>query len=347
MHAPEQSARPAPFLLTRPGRREALWLAAVLALLACLPVLAAVRPQMTDYPSHLARYYIMLDAGRSEWLARYYSFKWSWSGNLGVDLLMWPMARLFGLELAGRIIAATIPPLCGLAMIAVEWTLRRRIGLGTLLALTTIWSPALLMGLLNFSLSLALALFAFAGWVRLEQWRWRGLVFLPIGLLVWLCHLAGWGVLGVLVLCYELHKRRSLAAFLATWPLGLPALDLLTGGGPPGILSYGANVAHYKLVIWSMAVRDQSYWLDIGTLGLLVLAMVVAALFRRIDWRLGWAALAFAALSLALPRHLGGGDYTDFRLIAVALTIGCTRSTGHRRASCCGWFLRSILDAWL
>lgn len=323
MHASEQIARRPPFLLARPGRREGLWLAAALALLACLPVLAAVRPQMTDYPSHLARYYIMLDAGRSEWLARYYSFKWSWSGNLGVDLLMWPMARVFGLEMAGRIIAAVIPPLCGLAMIAVEWTLRRRIGVGTLLALVTVWSPALLMGLLNFSLSLTLALFAFAGWVRLEQWRWRALLFLPVGVLVWLCHLAGWGVLGVLVLGYELHQRRSFAAFVAPWPLGLPALDLLTGGGPPGMLSYGANVALYKTTIWSMALRDQSWWLDVGSLAFLVLAMVVAALFRRIDWRLGLAALAFAALSLALPRHLGGGDYTDFRLIAVALTIGC------------------------
>ena len=323
MHAPKQTVRRAPFLLTTAGRREALWLAAVLVLLACLPVLSAVRPQMTDYPSHLARYYIMLDAGRGEWLAKYYSFKWSWSGNLGVDLLMWPMARLFGLETAGRIIAAAIPPLCGAAMMAVEWTLRRRIGVGTLLALVTVWSPALLMGLLNFSLSLALALFAFAGWVRLEQWRWRPLLFLPVGMLVWVCHLAGWGVLGVLVLGYELHKRRSLAAFIAPWPLGLPALDLLTGGGPPGMLSYGTYVANYKLTIWSMALRDQSYWLDIGTLASLVLAMVVAALFRRIDWRLGLAALAFAVLSLALPRHLGGGDYTDFRLIAVALTTGC------------------------
>ena len=28
-------------------------------------------------------------------------------------------------------------------------------------------------------------------------------------------------------------------------------------------------------------------------------------------------------LSLVLPRHLGGGDYTDYRLIAVALSAGC------------------------
>jgi hypothetical protein len=323
MHASEQTERQVPFLMARPGRREGLWLAVLLALLACLPVLVVVRPQMTDYPSHLARYYIMLDAGRSAWLEQYYTFKWSWSGNLGVDLLIWPMARLFGLELAGKIVAALVPVLCGLAMAAVEWTLRRRIGLGTLLAFVTIWSPALLMGLLNFSLSLACALFAFAGWVRLEHWRWRWLLFLPVGVLVWLCHLAGWGVLGVLVLVYELHQRRSLTALITPWPLALPALDLLTGGGPPGMLWYGDNVANYKWAIWKMALRDQSKWFDVGTLLFLVLAILAAALLRRIDWRLGFAALAFALLSLALPRHLGGGDYTDYRLIAVALMTGC------------------------
>ncbi len=314
---------PRRFLLAPAGRREGLWLAIALALLACLPVLLAARPQMTDYPSHLARYYIMLDGGQSAWLARYYDFKWSWSGNLGVDLLIWPTAKLFGLEPATRIITAIIPPLTGLAMISVEWTLRRRIGVGTMLALVTIWSPALIIGLLNFSLALALALFAFAGWVRLEGWRWRWLLFLPIGVLVWLCHLAGWGVLGVLVFGYEWHRRRGFGALLAPWPLALPVLDLLTGGGPPGMLSYGHNVANFKLSIWFMALRDQSWWLDIDSLGILLAACAAAAVFRRFDGRLGWAAVIFALLSLALPRHLGGGDYTDYRLIAVALSAGC------------------------
>ena len=310
-------------LLAPPGRREALWLALALAVLACLPVLLAARPQMTDYPSHLARYYIMLDGGESAWLKRYYDFKWSWSGNLGVDLLIIPLAKLIGLEPAGKLIAAIVPPLTGLAMITVEWTLRRRIGVGTMLAFATIWSPALIIGLLNFSLALALALFAFAGWVRLEGWRWRWLLFLPVGVVVWLCHLAGWGVLGVLVFGYEWHRKRGLGAFLAPWPLVLPALDLLAGGGPAGMLQYGQNVAQFKLSIWFMALRDQSWWLDIDSLGLLLAACIAAAVFRRFDGRLGWAAVLFALLSLALPRHLGGGDYTDYRLIAVALTAGC------------------------
>ena len=311
-------------LLAQPTRREALWLAIGLALLSCLPVLVAARPQMTDYPSHLARYYIMLDQGHSAWLARYYAFNWRWTGNLGVDLLIWPSAKLFGLEVAARIITGIVPVLTGLAMISVEWTLRRRIGVGTMLALVTIWSPALIIGLLNFSLAFALALFAFAGWVRLEGWRWRWLLFIPIGGLVWLCHLAGWGVLGVLVLGYEWHRRAGLRALLAPWPLAFPALGFLGGGGTPaGLLAYGQNIANYKMSIWFMALRDQSWWVDIDSLGFLLVACAIAATLRRFDGRLGWAAVTFALLSLALPRHLGGGDYTDYRLIAVALSAGC------------------------
>lgn len=315
-------------LLTRlrapAGRREALWLAAALALLSCLPVALVALPQMTDYPSHVARYHVMLDHGASAWLREYYSFTWRWSGNLGADLLIIPLAKLVGLEQAARLIAGIIPPLTGLAMIAVEWTLRRRIGVGTMLAFATIWSPALVIGFLNFSLSFALALLAFALWVRLADRKWRWLVFVPIGWLVWLCHLAGWGVLGVLVFGYEWSRQRSIRAILAPWPLAFPALTFLAGAGASsGPLPWGPNVLHFKKLIWSMALRDRDWWLDSASLWLILAAIAIAAMTRRIDWRLGWAALMFAVLSLALPRHLGGGDYTDYRLIAVALSVGC------------------------
>ncbi len=312
------------WLLAPAGPREALWLAAALALLSCLPVLVAAMPQMSDFPSHLARYHVMLDGGASAWLRRYYSFTWRWSGNLGADLLIWPLAKLFGLETAAKLIAGIIAPLTGLAMIAVEWTLRRRIGVGTMLAFATIWSPALVIGFLNFSLAFAFALLAFALWVRLERWRWRWALFVPIGWLVWLCHLAGWGVLGILVFGYEWHRQRSLWAFVAPWPLIFPAITFLAGGeGPLGLFEYGPNVANFKLSIWFMALRDRDWTLDSYSLGILLAAFALAAAARRWDGRLAWAAVLFAVLSLALPRHLGGGDYTDYRLIAVALSAGC------------------------
>ncbi|MCW1427654.1 hypothetical protein [Novosphingobium sp. JCM 18896] len=309
--------------LARVSSREGLFLALFLALLSAMPFIIAAHPQLTDYPSHLARYGIMIDGGRDPFLARYYDFHWQLTGNLGVDLLIWPLAKLIGLEPAGRVIGMIIPPLTALGLIAVEWVLRRRIGIATLMALTFIWSPAMVLGFYNFCLSLALLLLSFALWVRLDDWPKRWLVFIPIGLAMWLCHASGWGVLGVLVFGYEFHKRKSLHAVLATWPLAFPLIPMLLSGGAKGALSYGSGVGIFKLAIWIQAMRDQSFTLDIVTLALALLVLLAAGLARKIDGRLGWATLILLILTFAMPRHFGGGDYADYRLIAVSLMIGC------------------------
>src|SRR5690606_29167748 len=120
--------------------------------------------------------------------------------------------------------------------------------------------PAMGMGFYNFCLALALALFAFALWVRLERKSWRPALFVPIGLGVWLCHASGWGVLGVLVFGYEWHRRKSWRALLATWPLAFPAFPMLLDGAAAGGLSYGPYVLLYKWQIWLRAMRDQVMW---------------------------------------------------------------------------------------
>lgn len=309
--------------LARVSPREGLLLALFLAVLSAMPFIVAATPQLTDYPSHLARYHVMLDQGRDAFLARYYEFHWQLTGNLGADLLIWPLARLIGLETAGRVIGLVIPPLTGLGIVAVEWVLRRRIGIGALLAFALIWSPAMGMGFYNFCLALALALFAFALWVRAEDRPRRWALFIPIGLATWLCHAAGWGVLGVLVFGYEWHKRKGVGAALKTWPLALPLIPMLLSGGAKGGLSYGPAVGTFKLAIWLQGMRDQNFWLDIGTVAFVLLVLLAAAICRKIDGRLGWAALILLVLTFAMPRHFGGGDYADYRLIAVALMIGC------------------------
>ncbi len=301
--------------------RVVLWSAIVLALAACLPYLFAVEPQLTDYASHLARYHVMFEAGQNPVIDGYYLFHWIITGNLGADLLMVPLGQLLGVERAAWLIGFTLPPLTGLAVITVEWTLRRRIGVGSLLALVTVWSPAMILGFFNFCLALALALFAFALWVRLETWRWRPVVFIPIGLAIWICHLAAWGVLGVLVFGYEWSRNKSWRAFIAPWPLFAPFLLFFVTSGNPG-LQYGERPFAYKTGIWFKALRDQSKWLDVTALFVLLSVIWAALRARRIDGRLGWAALMLFALTLIVPRHLGGGDYADYRLIAVALMIG-------------------------
>ena len=310
-------------MTSEPTPREGLLLAIALALLACLPVVVARLPQMGDYPAHLARFHVMLDAGTSPFLSQYYGFDWKWTGNLGTDLLIYPLARLIGLESAGRLIVGLIPVLTALSLVCVEWTLRKRVGVGALLGLAFTWSPALLLGFLNFQLSFALALFAFALWVRLEGQRWRPAVFLPIGLIVWLCHVSGWGILGVLVFGYEWSRDKSWRAFVAPWPLLAPVLPLLFGGGTKGLFTYGPYPLLFKKAIWIKAMRDQVQWLDVLTPVIAGLAFGIALICRKIDGRLGWAALALCALSWLMPRHIVGGDYADYRLIAAGLTLAC------------------------
>ena len=308
--------------------RVTFWCAIVLALFSCLPVLVARYPQMSDYPAHLARYHVMLDAGRSADLARYYGFVWQWTGNLGVDILIRPFAAIFGLEAGGRIIVALIAVLTGLGIIAVDVALRGRVTIASFLAFTFIWAPMLLIGLINFALGQAVALWAFAGWVRCDGRRWGWALFLPVGLVVWLCHLSAWGVLGVMVLGYEWQRRKSWRAALACWPLALPLIPLLlghwlTGAGTSGDFSYGDNVWGFKRAIWLSAMRDSNFTLDLHSLQLVGLVLAVALLARRIDGRLGWGAGLMMVLSFAMPRHISGGDFADYRMITAGLLVGC------------------------
>jgi len=309
-------------------RREAdrdwgLWVGIVLSLLAALPVMVAWAPQMTDYPSHLAGFKVMLDHGQDPFLTRYYSHHWEWTGNLGAELLMVPLAPLMGLEAAGRFIVWLIPVLTGLSILAVARTVRGRVGVGPILAFVAIWSPSLLMGFLNYSLSLALALFAFAGWVKLEGWRWRPLVFIPVGFIVWLCHVSGWGILGVLVFGYEWQRRKDWTAFLAPWPLIFPLFPMLVGAGSNDKISYGRHALEYKWMILYKGLRSKIEWFDIATIAGVAALLTAAAVTRRLDGKLAWAALLLLVLTMAVPRHIFGGDYADYRLTAAAVLVAC------------------------
>ncbi|MDE2435506.1 MAG: hypothetical protein KGM49_04505 [Sphingomonadales bacterium] len=321
----KRRATPVAWLKAEPTPRESLALGLLLTLIATLPVLVATYPQMVDYPAHLARFHVMLTREHSPFLQQYYGFKWRWMGNLGADLLIQPLTHWFPLETSGRIIAGLIPLITGLGILAVEWVLRRRIGVGAMLAMAFIWSPALLLGFLNFGLSLAAALFAFAAWVLLEGKRWRAAVMIPAGFLVWVCHVSGWGALGLMVLGYEWNRDKSWRAFLAPWPLAFPVLALLFGAGTKGLASYGygESVPLYKWAIWKQAMRDSVEWFDYASLIFILGLLGVSAWLRRIDPRLGWSALLLLLSSFALPRHIFAGDLVDARMVSTGLMIGC------------------------
>ncbi|MFN5245002.1 MAG: hypothetical protein ACK5B7_11300, partial [Novosphingobium sp.] len=75
--------------------------------------------------------------------------------------------------------------------------------------------------------------------------------------------------------------------------------------------------------IWKQAMRDGIVWLDHASLLLVAAVLAGSLLLRRIDGRLGWAAAILLIGSIAMPRHIFGGDLADARMIYSGLLVGC------------------------
>lgn len=288
-----------------------------LAVLSSAPFWVTSYPYLIDYPSHLARFHVMLADDPA--LAANYGFHWQLIGNLGTDLLMVPLGALLGIDNAAFLIAALIAPLTVLAIFDVSRSLGRPIGAGALLALPLVYAQPFLLGFLNYSLGLALALFAFAAWIRCEGRK--HLPFFLIAWLIWLCHMAAWANLVVMCGGYELSRTRKPAELVKRlWPLAFPAIMLVHSSSRyvPQPTSQWAD----KLRIWVGVLGYRNFALDVFILAVLISTLLMAARSKlHFDPRVGIPALLFAILTLIVPSRLGGGDLADLRLVPVALIL--------------------------
>ena len=226
----------------RPAGHRPWWetrgFVAAMILLAFVPLLYPPVPPLVDLLGHMGRYRVELDLATSPELQRYFDFRWQPIGNLGVDLLILPLAKLFGLELAVKLIALAIPPLTVAGLLWVAREVHHRLPPTAALALPFAFSHPFLFGFLNFTLSMALALLAFGLWLRLARLnrdRLRLLLFVPISFVVFICHTFGWGTLGLL--CFSAEAVRQHDRGIGWFKAGLKAaLHALALAGPALIM---------------------------------------------------------------------------------------------------------------
>src|SRR5438067_7396867 len=193
------------------------WGVAALALACAAPLLWPSSPPLVDLPGHMAAYKVELDLAHSPALQRYYSLHWALIGNLGLNLLVIPLSKPFGLELAVKLVMLCVPPLTAAGFL---WTAREvhgRVPASALFALPFAYAYPFTFGFANFVLSMALCFLAFALWLRLGRLgrtRLRAILFLPLAIVVWLAHTFGWGVLGILAFSAETVRARDRGARL-------------------------------------------------------------------------------------------------------------------------------------
>ena len=308
-----------------------------LVLLTALPLLWPANAPLIDLPGHMARYRVELGIHSSPALARYYQFDWALMGNLGVDLLVVPLAPLLGLELAVKLIVLSIPVMTAAGLLLIAREEHGVLPPTAAFALPLAYGFPFQFGFVNFALSMALALVAFGLWLRLgrlERYWTRVALFIPIGAVVWLAHGFGWGVLGLLVFASEMVRERAtdhrfvpsaFRAAITSLPLAPPLLLMVLwrSGNVAGVTGDWFNWT--SKLIWLLSVlRDRWLIFDIASV-IVLLILIVAGFARRgglaMNWTLRISALMLFMAFLLLPRILLGSAYADMRLVSYILAI--------------------------
>src|SRR5688572_22094501 len=262
---------------------------AALILLSMVPLLYPSIPPLVDLIGHMGRYRVELDLANSPSLQQYYDFRWAAIGNLGVDILVIPMSKLFGLELAVKLIVLAIPPMTVAGFLWVAREVHGRLPPTALFALPFAYSHPFMYGFANYSLSIALAFLAFGLWLRLarlDRLKLRAILFVPISLIVFFAHTFGWGVLGLLCFSAEAVRQHDrgigwlkagLKAALHASVMALPVLIMLAWrseahGGRTGLWF----VARMKMDWILAALRDRWKPFDVASLIVCLVVLVEA-----------------------------------------------------------------------
>ncbi len=317
---------------------KASWLqswagAALLVLFTTLPVLILRTPPMIDVLGHTGRYALQTGLQDDPWLQQFFHFRWQVIGNLGADLIVEALHPLLGFTATVKLALALVPILAGSAILLLSNMIHARVTAFAVLALPLIYALPFTWGFLNFSLAMALALLAFALWLRVGPGTVRALLFVPIGLAVWLCHTFGWAFLGILctgeTLARQWSARRSLQSVVVNtirdeWPLLAPLLPMLlwrsgaTGSGIDGWFDIAQKVS------WLLSMqRFNFHQFDILCALSLVLAAVAGFVLPQVlvDRRLGWGAAIALAAFLLLPGQVFGSVFADMRLAPYVLIV--------------------------
>lgn len=315
---------------------EARWLWLALALLSAVPFMVTSLPPLGDLYSHIGRYHVMLEHGRSPFLDRYYAFEWRLLPNLAQDLLVVPLGHWLGAERGALVLSALVPPLLILGIRQLSIAVHGRVQPHALFALPFALSYTFLYGFMNYHTGLVLVVWSMAAWYRVRErpLPLRAGIFAVLSLATWVCHLSAWGLLLCAVGLFELiaglrrNGCRPFAALLSSVvvvvPMLLPLGLMFGGNGERMALEALAPDFRLKLVWLAFPLRDESRVLDLGSLVLIFLAVLAGLGARRLRLDPALAAFAVSIFGIywAIPTALMSGYFADLRLLPMVWIAG-------------------------
>jgi hypothetical protein len=261
------------------------------------------------------------------------------------------LSPIFDVENSAWVVVVLSQFLATAGILLICRELHGRITSFCLFALPLIYGHPFNFGFINFTLSMALALLAFALWLRLGRigrFALRAWLFVPLSLGIWLCHTYGWGFLGLLCAADSLVRSREAGrdwpatVWNAAWgclPLAAPLAPMVLwhgqasmAGSTGGWFLFGDKLS-YLLGILRLDNEAADKLSAIILLGLVYVGLRSPCLSRSSTMVVAAAFCLFAFL--ILPQHFGSA-FADMRLapymmIVALLAIGEGSLAGRPR----------------
>ncbi len=297
-----------------------------------LPTLLVDIPAMADYLDHLARMYVLTDAGTPN-ENPYYEVLFALYPNLAMDLAVPQLAKFTSVENATRMFFLLAQVLVITGAIAVELAAKQRHELAAFAALLTLQSIAFSYGFVNFEFGVGVALFGIASWIACEHRRWyvRFTVHALFVCVLFVAHFFALGVYGLTLGLYELRRifvdrfniwRATATVLMLAGPaLAMMVITYQTGGAIGG--TENEWLFSWKPIWFALSLNGYDIRLSAASMAALLVVLGYLAAKRQLEISdTGkWIGIGFLIAFIALPFKIFDSRMADVRVIAAAFLI--------------------------
>jgi hypothetical protein len=310
---------------------RAWWMALlILCTVLIAPLLLVDVPPLLDYPNHLARM-VLLAWPDDPALSRFATPHWAIIPDLAIDLVLPPMLHVLPVHVAGRIVVAGIVLLPVLGSVAYSRAVFGKHSWWALAVGLVAYNEPVLLGFLNFTASIGLALLLAAIWIR---WRdtnpKRTALLAALGAtLLFFCHLMGAAFLAVLLSAFEVAQARR--NWPPAWRRTMPRAAVLAAVFLPAAILYAISPLSLvagpiefeslqdKVSLLLVPFCNYDLTLDVMTAAAVSLFLLLTLLTRggRLDAGSGIAMAVFLLLFAATPAEAKGTQNIDIRFIVM------------------------------
>jgi len=305
---------------------------AALALASLCPALLVPIPAMVDYPNHLARMYLLSQAGTAD-ANPYYQIAWAAYPNLAMDLIVPPFGRLIGVETATRFVYLLSQILVVTGAIAIEQVVKRRFLVAGFVALMFLYSLPFAWGFVNFEFGLGMALWGIAAYLAVQErvWPVRLAINAAFVAALFAAHFYALGIYGVTIGLHEAwrawaRKIAPVAMIGRLAILALPAAVLL------GWMAWSGGAIGGADTNWALGLKPLRLFATLNGYDLMLSGAAAIALggfiyvaarrgFLRFEPAGVWLAAGFIILFVAMPSRLVETSFVDLRIIVAAALI--------------------------